>query len=77
LQRAAADARESAAKAADRMLRPVLGRETAKTIVHYACESAVGGLYGVAAEHAPITKSLGGAPFGATVFNIPDRRCGV
>ena len=75
LQRAAADAHESTAKAADRVLRPVLGRrlryserETAKPIVHYAFGSAVGGLYGVAAEYAPVAKSLAGAPFGAAVF---------
>lgn len=75
LQRAAADAQEATAKAADRMLGPVLGRrlryserETAKPIVHYAFGSAVGGLYGVAAEYAPIAKSLAGAPFGTAVF---------
>lgn len=75
LQRATADAHESAAKTADRILSPVLGRhlhyrerETAKPIVHYAFGSAVGGLYGVSAEYAPFTKSLAGAPFGAAVF---------
>lgn len=75
LQSAAANAHESTANAADRMLRPVLGRrlryrerETAKPIVHYAFGSAVGGLYGAATEYAPVTKCFAGAPFGAAVF---------
>lgn len=75
LQRAAADAQESTAKAADRILHPVLGRhlhyrerEAAKPLVHYAFGSAVGGLYGVAAEYAPTTRWLAGAPFGVAVF---------
>lgn len=75
LQRAAADAHESTAKTADRLLRPVLGRrltsserDTAKPIVHYGFGSVVGGLYGASTEYLPVTKSLAGAPFGAAVF---------
>lgn len=75
LQRAAADAHESTAKAADKLLRPVLGRrltysekDTAKPIVHYAFGTSVGALYGATAEYVPVTKSLAGVPFGAAVF---------
>lgn len=75
LQRAAADAQEATAKAADKLLRPVLGRRltyseknTAKPLVHYAFGAGVGALYGATAEYVPIAKSLAGAPFGAAVF---------
>lgn len=75
LQRATADAHESTAKAADKLLRPVLGRrltysekDTAKPIVHYAFGTGVGALYGATAEYVPVTKSLAGAPFGTAVF---------
>jgi len=75
LQRAAADAQESTAKTADKLLRPVLGRRltyseknAAKPIVHYAFASAVGSLYGATAEYIPVTKSFAGAPLGAAVF---------
>lgn len=75
LQRAAADAQEATSKAAERILRPALGRrlhyrerEAAKPVVHYAFGTAVGALYGAAAERIPVTKALCGAPFGAAVF---------
>jgi putative membrane protein len=74
LQRAAADAQDSTAKTADKILHPVLGRhlrsgerETAKPIVHYAFGSAVGALYGVAAEYTGVVRKFAGAPFGAAV----------
>lgn len=75
LQRAAADAQESTAKTADKLMRPVLGRrltssekDAAKPIVHYAFGTAVGSLYGVTSEYVPVAKSFAGAPFGAAVF---------
>lgn len=75
LQRAAADAHESTAKTADRLLRPVLGRrltsserDAAKPIVHYAFGTGVGALYGATAEYVPVTRSFAGAPFGAAIF---------
>ncbi|MGH9727485.1 MAG: DUF1440 domain-containing protein [Candidatus Acidiferrales bacterium] len=43
-------------------------KKRASTIVHYAFASALGGVYGGAAEVAPVLKKMCGVPFGAAVF---------
>jgi len=75
LRRAAADAQDATAKAAERVTRPLLGRrlrsierERAKSIVHYGFGSAVGALYGASSEYVPFVRKFAGAPFGAAVF---------
>lgn len=80
LQRAAADAQEATAKAAESITRPLLGRrlrsserERAKPIVHYAFGSAVGALYGASAEYTSFVRKFAGAPFGAAVFAGADQ----
>lgn len=61
--------------AADRLMRPILGRRLSRDekkiagpVVHYAFASALGSGYGAVAEHAPMVKMLWGIPYGAAVF---------
>lgn len=61
--------------AAEKLMRPILGRDltrqeqkTAGPIVHYAFASVVGSAYGAAAEYAPVVKKVAGVPFGAALF---------
>ncbi len=53
---------------------PLQGRqaELAATIVHYTFGAAVGGLYGLAAETAPITGLGLGIPFGASLWLLAE-----
>lgn len=61
--------------AADRIMRPILGRRLTRDekriagpIVHYAFASGLGSAYGAAAEYVPTVKMLCGIPYGAAVF---------
>lgn len=71
----AADGPAATTIAADRVMRPILGRRLSRDerkiagpIVHYAFASALGSSYGAIAEHAPVVKMLCGIPYGAAVF---------
>ncbi|HWG59966.1 MAG TPA: DUF1440 domain-containing protein [Candidatus Acidoferrales bacterium] len=62
---------KAAGKISHAILRCDLTREQrrkAGPLVHYAFGTAVGGLYGAAAEFASPVKSLSGVPFGAVLF---------
>lgn len=74
-QKRAADEPAATTIAADRIMRPILGRRLTRDekaiagpIVHYAFASALGSGYGALAEHAPVVKRLCGIPYGAAVF---------
>lgn len=72
---ASEDSQEATSRLADRAARPVLGRrlrfherKNVKPYVHYGFGTAVGALYGVTSEYAPVVKKFAGAPYGAAVF---------
>ena len=47
-------------------------KEAAGTAIHYAYGTATGGLYGVAAEFAPVVGAGAGLPFGAVFWLVAD-----
>lgn len=74
-QKRAADGAAATTIAADRIMRPILGRrlrrdekKIAGPIMHYAFASALGSAYGATAEYLPAVRMVCGIPYGAAVF---------
>ncbi|HZP63042.1 MAG TPA: DUF1440 domain-containing protein [Terriglobales bacterium] len=73
------ESEDATVKTAEKIYESVFGRplspeqkKAAGPVVHYAFGTAMGGLYGVAAEYDRRTRSGAGVPFGTLVFVAAD-----